>query len=561
MENENKNLNEKNLKEELAPMQEAVTEETAAQEPAIENLQKPKRKKKFVKPLVICSSILLVLAVLAIAAYALLSYFVLFPNFASALGNTFESKLDIGTEFKLSDMLDGGKITVEAEGMDGKTEDMSFTLSYNNDGYVANTVLDRYEIDIAMTEKGMAYSSNKLNDGTPYGIAFKDIEDTLENSPLYYRNDGDYALTKDEFKAKLKELQALAEDDKQVKKDLLVLYSEISKAFEDSAISEYKASYGGIKVNGETRSARAQVYSFNTKDVTKFLGNVAKRFEDPSSKVEDAVDRLAKTEIFEFIASYIGYTVDDSEDLAELFDKLADSIKANFDGAKFDMVVGYVGRSVSIIQFKITDGEDTSVITLDFGENPRREYEMELSLVSVKKNSKTKMAIKYDVTDTDNGKRAIVSIGNYVYTDSREGFYEMNGNEFYLDFNEKDEEVAFLAKTVEEIFDENLEKPAVWKTTNMEVLFEYTDSRDELVLELKKVTVDTKDKTPKGDYVITVSTKPDKVKLPKYERVFELSERDYKDYKEEVADFLKKLKTDESSEMIPAEFDISRYFK
>ena len=100
-------------------------------------------------------------------------------------------------------LIDGGKITVEAEGMDGNTEDASFTLSYNKNGYVASTVLDRYEIDLALTEKGMAYSSNKLNGGKAYGIAFKNIEQTLEGSALYYRNDGDFALSKDEFKAKL----------------------------------------------------------------------------------------------------------------------------------------------------------------------------------------------------------------------------------------------------------------------------------------------------------------------------------------------------------------------
>ena len=72
-----------------------------------------------------------------------------------------------------------------------------------------------------------------------------------------------------------------------------------------------------------------------------------------------------------------------------------------------------------------------------------------------------------------------------------------------------------------------------------------------------------KDTTPKGDYRIIISTKPDSVKLPKYEKVFNMSERDYEDYRDDVADFLKDLKTEEydGMGMIPENFDLSQYFK
>lgn len=535
-------------------------EETAeSAEPAV---VVTKSKKSFLKPLIISVSILLALAIVGVAAYAVLAHFLLFPNFATALGNTLESKLDIGTEFDIAKLIDGGKITVEAEGMDGKTEDASFTLSYNKNGYVANAVLDRYEIDLALTEKGMAYSSNKLNGGKAYGIAFKNIEQTLEGSALYYRNDGDFALSKDEFKAKLEALEALAADDKQLKKDLLAVYSEIDKAFEDSEISEYKSAYGGIKIKGETRDARAQIYSFDGKDLARFLADAAERFDDPSDKLEEAVERLSKNEIFELISSYIGYRVEDAESLAELLDKLSDSVKANLGDADFDLVVGYVGRCVSVLQLKITEGEDSTMIMLDFGAKPKLEYKIDLSLENTTGGVKTKVALGYNVNTTDDGRRAVVKLGNYAYTDAKRGYYEMSGSEISLDFCGKDE-VSFVVKTVEEVFDENLDKPAVWKTTDMEALFEYTDSRDEIVLELKKVTADTKDETPKGDYKITISTKPDAVKLPKYEKVFKMSERDYEDYREEVNDFLKDLRKDESSgmEMIPEDFDLSKYFK
>ena len=110
MDNENKNINEENVTEEPAVVVE-------------------KKKKRFIKPLIICMSILVALAIVGVAVYAVLAQFVLFPSFASALGNTLEAKLDIGTEFRVDKLIDGGKITVEAEGMDGKTEDGS--IPYN----------------------------------------------------------------------------------------------------------------------------------------------------------------------------------------------------------------------------------------------------------------------------------------------------------------------------------------------------------------------------------------------------------------------------------------------
>ena len=141
--------------------------------------------------------------------------------------------------------------------------------------------------------------------------------------------------------------------------------------------------------------------------------------------------------------------------------------------------------------------------------------------------------------------------------------YEMEGSEIYLDFNHKEGEVSFVTETVEEKFGRGLEKAAVWRTVESEALFEYTDSKNELTLELKKVTEGGKDTTPKGDYRIIISTKPDSVKLPKYEKVFNMSERDYEDYRDDVADFLKDLKTDEydGMGMIPENFDLSQYFK
>lgn len=551
MENENNNINEYNATEEIVP----VTEE-----PTVVVV---KKKKRFVKPLIICASILVVLAIVGVAVYAVLTQFLLFPNFASALGNTLESKLDIGTEFRVDKLIDGGKITVEAEGMDGNTEDASFTLSYNKNGYVASTVLDRYEIDVAMTEKGMAYSSNKLNDGESYGISFKNIEETLENSALYYRNDGDYALTKDEFKAKLKTLEALAEDDERIKKDLLILYSEFAKAFDESEMSEHETAYGGIKVNGETRKARAQIYSFTAKDLTNFLSDAAERFEDSSDKVEAAVERLAKTEAAALIGDYLGYRVSDCDDLAELLDKIADSLKVNLDGAKFDLVIGYVGRAVSVIQLKITKDEKPTILMIDFGENPTREYKIEFTVENTIGNEKNKVYLGYDVTETDDGLKAKARFGNYIYSDAKKGYYEMNGSEIYLDFNHKENEVALVTETVDERFGEGLEKAAVWRTVESETLFEYTDSKNELKLELKKVTEGGEDVTPKGDYTIIISTKPDRVKLPKYEKVFNMSERDYEDYREEVAEFLQDLKSDENDgmEMIPEDFDLSKYFK
>lgn len=555
MSEENKNFNEENIEENTAEQGSRDSEEP--------KVTVARKKRCVAKLAVICASIILLLALIGAAAYTALSYFVLFPSFTAALGNTLESKLDIGSEFKLSDLLDGGRITVEAEGMDGNTEDATFDLSYNSDGYVASVKLDRYEIDLAMTEKGMAYSSNKLNDGDAYGIEFKNIEQTLEGSALYYRNDGDYALTKDEFKAKLKSLEALAQDDDRVLRDLAILYDEISKAFEQSEMSEYDVAYGGIKIEDETRRARAKIYSFDAKDIAEFLEDAAERFEDASGKVEGAVERLAKTEIFELIATYIGYRVEDSDDLAELLEKLADAIDVNLDGASFDLVIGYVGRAVSVIQFKITADGDHTVVTLDFGADPMHEYRMSLSIVNVIGNGKTKTDIRYDVIGTDNGRRAKITLGNYVYTDSKKGLYEMDGTELYLDFDEKEGEVALVVNTVEEVFDGRIDEAVVWKTTDKEILFEYSDSRSELVLELVKATSEKKDVTPKGDYKITVSTKPDAVKLPKFENVFKMSERDYERYREDVDDFYKDLYLSESDgvEMIPEDFDVSRYFK
>lgn len=537
-----------------------ISEENAeSTEPAV---VVTKSKKIFLKPLIISASILLALAIVGVAAYAVLAHFVLFPNFATALGNTLESKLDIGTEFDIAKLIDGGKITFEAEGMDGATEDASFTLSYNKNVYVANAVLDNYEIDLALTEKGMAYSSNKFNGGKAYGISFENIEQTLENSALYYENDGDLALTKDEFNAKLEALEALAADDKQIKKDLFAVYSEIAKAFEDSEISEYKSAYGKIKVKGDTRNARSQIYSFDGKALARFLSDAAERFDDPSDKLEDAVERLAKNEIFELISSYIGYRVEDAESLAKLLDKLSDSVKVNLGDAEFDLVIGYVGRYVSIVKFKITDGEDSTLLMLDFGAKPKLEYKVEFLLENTKGGVKSKLALDYGVNLTDDGRRAVLNIYNYACTDAKRGYYVMNESEISLDFRGKNE-VSFIVKTVEEVFNKNLDRPEVRKTADMEALLEYTDSRDELVLELRKVTSDTKDETPKGDYKITVSTKPNAVKLPNFEKVFEMSESDYENYREEVNEFLKSLRKDESSgmEMIPEYFDLSKYFK
>ena len=529
-------------------------------EPAVSVVKKAVR---FPKPLIICAAILLALVLIGSVAYAALAHFILFPNFASALGNTLESKLDIGTEFRIDKLIDGGKITLEAGNMDGDTENASFSLSYDAKGYIASAVLDSYEIDIAMTDKGMAYSSNKLHSGKSYGISFENIEESLTNSALYYENDGDYALTKDEFKAKLKTLEALAEDSERIKKDLFILYSEFSTVLEDSTLSEYGVAYGGIKLNGETRKARAQIYSFDTNDIIKFLSDAAERFEDPSAKVEDAVERLAKTEAAGLIGDYLGYRVSDCDDLARLLRKLAHSLKANYDGAHFDLVIGYVGRAVSVIQLKISDGTALNTVTADFGAGPTRERKIDITAESAVGNEKSKIYLGYDLTETETGTSAKIKFDSYVYSDAKKGYYRMDGKEICIDFDNGKRELAFVMSTVEERYAKELEKPMVRKNTDAEILFACSDRSGELALELRKVTEDGKEVTPTGDYRIIIATKPDALKLPKYEKVFNMSQQEYEDYRGEVERFLEDLEADEADgmEMIPEDFDLSKYFK
>jgi hypothetical protein len=568
MDNENKNINEENVGEEAVnetPVTNNASQENEEPEIIESATPKKRKKKRFLKPLVICTSILLVLVILAGAAYAVLAHFVLFPDFAMAMGNTLKSKLDIGTEFDFLKLVDGGTVEVEAENMDGRTEDLSFLLNYNDSGYNANIKLDKYEMDLAFTEKGLAYSSNKLNDGQAYGISFKNIEKTLEESVLHHRSDSDYALEKDDFKKKVKQLQRLAESasgSKQAEKDLKIIYGEIAKAFDESAISEYDTARGGVKIDGEIRQARSQVYNFKTKDISKFLDNVAERFDEPSAKVEKAVERFGETEIAEAFASYIGYSLNDSEDMADLFEKLADMVDANFAGCKFNVVVAYVGQSVSVMQIKITNGDNVTMIQADFGEQPKRSYGVDISIEALSNNVKTKTVISYDVVSIEDGRRARLEMLNYVYSDAKAGFYEMSGVQLNLKFNEEKEEVTFSFVNINELMEKGIEEPVVRKTTAMEILCEYEDTSSKLAIDFKNIKINGKESDDVGDIKITVSNKTPSVKLPKFERVFEMSERDYKDYREEVDKFKGKLRADELNGMgmIPEMFSFETYF-
>jgi hypothetical protein len=214
------------------------------------------------------------------------------------------------------------------------------------------------------------------------------------------------------------------------------------------------------------------------------------------------------------------------------------------------------------MQIKITNGDNVTMIQADFGEQPKRSYGVDISIEALSNNVKTKTVISYDVVSIEDGRRARLEMLNYVYSDAKAGFYEMSGVQLNLKFNEEKEEVTFSFVNINELMEKGIEEPVVRKTTAMEILCEYEDTSSKLAIDFKNIKINGKESDDVGDIKITVSNKTPSVKLPKFERVFEMSERDYKDYREEVDKFKGKLRADELSgmSMIPEMFSFETYF-
>ncbi len=524
--------------------------------------KKPKKKlsKKALKCMIIVAASLILAGALGFGTVAALNNFLFIPDADVALENALESKLDIGTKFDISDLLERGKIELVADDMldTGLYSDtVKQTIVYTKDGASVNAVYDNHEFNTVYTNKGVAFNAQKFESDKYYGFSFDDIAGQLDSSFLNPDNDSVNALSDDEYEELLEavsDFECILDNQKDYERDAETVEKALKEAFEESTLSEHEISYGGLVVSGETRYARSVIYNFNNGDLIDYAEKLAAKFGDPSAELSDAVENLLSIDSTRAsLEDAIGGSIEDCDDIAEIFSDFAELLETRDDDWSARLVLAYVGRAFTAIQFRVVTGEKDVLTVVDFGENPMMDKDLSIR-VDVAEESGISSAIfaDYGVEKEDGKSIVTLSFGTEEHDDPYSDDYDKTVCTYQMTFDGKAGKATLTgSERTEHLFGGT--EPMTDESQLFEMSFNLEDKLTSLSLELDGISSEYDEEEFLGSYKITLSKYYGWVKLPEYENILLMDTDDYDDLNDEFSEYFEEFQT----EYIGNEFDVT----
>lgn len=528
----------------------AVASNSADTKSKPQKIKKPKKKinKRALAIVAIILAIVIGVSAIGFGIYAALKNFVFFPKTDEALENALESKLDIGTKFDLSDLLDRGRIELLATDLSDiglNTNNFASTLTYTKDAADLYASLGGQNFHLVYNDKGVAFNAEKFDSDTYYGFAADGLAAQIEDSFLNPDNDSENALSESEFEALLetvRDLEAIRENEREYEDAADTVLEAIKDAFEASTLSQHETNYGGLMVFGEQRSARSRIYSFDNSDLVDFSSKLASAFENADGKLSEAVARLLSVDEFRFsLEDHIGASIEDCDDLALAFSDIAELLETRGNKWSAKLVLAYVGRAFTAIQLRVVTEESETLAVIDFGEHPSRDKDLKISVENVGGDDTAEVfSIDYGVEKADG--KSVVSLGiGFEERDDFYGDYDKTTYRFALTFDGGAGKASLKAtEDTEYLF--GGKEPIEDSSDIFEMIFKLEDGMFSMSLELDKlIGAFGEEQEIGGGYKLTLSKFYGRVKLPEYRNLLSMDAEDYDelcyDYNEYISEF------------------------
>ena len=525
--------------------------------------QKKPLNKKALKCVAIIAAALILASALGFGTMAALNNFLFIPDADVALENALEAKLDIGTKFDISDLLERGKIELVADDMSDTglySDTVTQTILYNKDGASVNATFDNQEFNFVFNKKGAAFNAQKFEADQYYGFSFDDIAGQLDGSFLNPDNDSANALSDDEYEellAAVRDFEYILENERKYKKDAETVIKALEEAFEESTLSESEISYGGLVVSGEARYARSVIYNFNNGDILDYAEKLAAKFDSPSPELSEAVENLLSIDdTRDAIETAVGGSIEDCGDIAEVFGDIAELLETKDDDWSARLVLAYVGRAFTAIQLRVVDEEQDVLAVVDFGKNPARDKEISIRVdVNEKSGVSSSFFADYGVEKEDGKGIATLSFGTEVHDDPYSDDYDKTTAIYRMTFDSSAGKATLTgSEETEHLFGGS--EPMTDESQLFEITFNLEDSFGSLSLELDGISSEFGEEEFLGSYKLTLSKYYGWIKLPEYENVLLMDTDDYDELDADFAEYFEEFK----SEYIGSAFDLTDLF-
>ena len=522
--------------------------------------QKKPLNKKALKCVAIIAAALILASALGFGTMAALNNFLFIPDADVALENALEAKLDIGTKFDISDLLERGKIELVADDMSDTglySDTVTQTILYNKDGASVNATFDNQEFNFVFNKKGAAFNAQKFESDKYYGFSFDDIAGQLDGSFLNPDNDSANALSDDEYEELLgavRDFEYILENERKYEKDAETVRKALKEAFEESTLSESEISYGGLVVSGEARYARSVIYNFNNGDILDYAEKLAAKFDSPSPELSEAVENLLSIDdTRDAIETAVGGSIEDCGDIAEVFGDIAELLETKDDDWSARLVLAYVGRAFTAIQLRVVDEEQDVLAVVDFGKNPARDKEISIRVdVNEKSGVTSSFFADYGVEKEDGKGIATLSFGTEVHSDPYSDDYDKNTAIYRMIFDSSAGKATLTgSEETEHLFGGS--DPIIDESQLFEITFNLEDSLGSLSLELDGISSEFGEEEFLGSYKLTLSKYYGWIKLPEYENVLLMDTDDYDELDADFDEYFEEFK----SEYIGSAFDLT----
>ena len=527
--------------------------------------KKPKKKlsKKAIKCMIIVAASVVLAAALGFGTVAALNNFLFIPDADVALENALKAKLDLGTKFDISDLLSRGKIELVADDMldTGLYSDtVNQTIVYTKDGANIKTAFDSHEFNAVYNDKGIVFNAQKFETDKYYGFSFEDIEEQVENSFLNPDNDSKNALSETEYEELLetvRDIEYILDNQKDYEKDAKTVAKALKEAFEESTLSEHEISYGGLVVSGEARYARSVIYNFNNGDIVDYAEKLSAKFDSPSSELSESVEALLSIDSTRTaLEDAIGGSVEDCDDLAEIFSDFAELLETRDDDWSARLVLAYVGRAFTAIQLRVVNEEKDVLAVVDFGENPLMDKDLSIRVdVTEESGVSSTFFADYGVEKEDGKGIVTLSLGSKKYEDPYSNDYDKETYVYQMTFDGKAGKATLTGREETELLFGGTE-PRVDESQLFEISFKLEDKMTSLSLELDGISSEYGEEEFLGSYKMTLSKYYGWIKLPEYENILLMDADDYDDLDDELNEYFEEFR----AEYIGSEFDIADVF-
>ena len=525
--------------------------------------QKKPLNKKALKCVAIIAAALILASALGFGTMAALNNFLFIPDADVALENALEAKLDIGTKFDISDLLERGKIELVADNMSDTglySDTVTQTILYNKDGASVNATFDNQEFNFVFNKKGAAFNAQKFEADQYYGVSFDDIEGQLDGSFLNPDNDSANALSDDEYEELLgavSDFEYILENERKYEKDAETVRKALEEAFDESTLSESEISYGGLVVSGEARYARSVIYNFNNGDILDYAEKLAAKFDSPSPELSEAVENLLSIDdTRDAIETAVGGSIEDCGDIAEVFGDIAELLETKDADWSARLVLAYVGRAFTAIQLRVVDEEQDVLAVVDFGKNPARDKEISIRVdVNEKSGVSSSFFADYGVEKEDGKGIATLSFGTEVHDDPYSDDYDKTTAIYRMTFDSSAGKATLTgSEETEHLFGGS--EPMTDESQLFEITFNLEDSFGSLSLELDGISSEFGEEEFLGSYKLTLSKYYGWIKLPEYENVLLMDADDYDELDADFDEYFEEFK----SEYIGSAFDLTDLF-